>query len=150
MHAFLIYDVTQILYLAHVKGAFLQVGTQFVLLRGLKEFLNVLQVLLPTLNEGEDFIQIKNHERVGEGLQYVIHQPHKSSRDIYQPEGHDQPFKNASLGFEGGHPYIYGLYWNLVVTRLQIDLAEILGPIELVQQVINLWDWMPVPKSKFV
>jgi len=75
-------------------------------------------VLFPTLVEDEDVIEINNHERVGEGPQDVIHRPHKSSRGICQPIGHDQPFKKAFLGFEGSIPYIYGLYWNLVVVRL--------------------------------
>lgn len=49
MHAMFIYDVTQVLDLVHDKGAFLQVGTQFVFLKGLKDLLNVLQVFFPTL-----------------------------------------------------------------------------------------------------
>ena len=67
MHATLIYDVTQVLDLAHAKRAFLQVGTQFVLSKGLKDLSNVLQVFFPTLAEDEDVIQINHHEWVGEG-----------------------------------------------------------------------------------
>jgi len=62
MHTTLIYDVTQILDLAHAKGAFIQVGTQFVLPKCLKDLLNVLQVFFPTLAEDEDVIQINNHK----------------------------------------------------------------------------------------
>jgi len=62
MHATLIYDVTQIMDLAHAKGAFLQVGTQFVLPKVLKDLSDVLQVLLTTLVEDEDVVQINNHE----------------------------------------------------------------------------------------
>ena len=56
----------------------------------------------------------------------------------------------AFIGFEGGIQYIYGLYWNLVIARLQIDLAKILGPLELIQKVTNLWDWIPIPDNDFV
>ena len=73
MHAMLIYDVTQILDLAHAKGAFLQIGTQFVLSKGLKDLPNILQLFIRTLAEDEDVIQINHHERVGEGPQAVIH-----------------------------------------------------------------------------
>jgi len=62
MHTMLIYDVTQVLDLAHAKGAFRQVGTQFVLLKGLKDLPNVLEVFFPTLVEDEDVIQINHHE----------------------------------------------------------------------------------------
>ena len=37
MHIFLIYVVTHILNLAHAKGEYLQVGTQFALSQGLKD-----------------------------------------------------------------------------------------------------------------
>ena len=56
MRTTLIYDVTHILDLAYNKYEFIQVGTQFVLPKGLKDLLNVLQVFLPTLAEDEDVI----------------------------------------------------------------------------------------------
>jgi len=43
-----------------------------------------------------------------------------------------------------------GLYWNLVIARLEIDLVETLGPLKLAQKVINSWDWILVPDSDFV
>jgi hypothetical protein len=60
-------------------------------------------------------------------------------------ERHDQPLEKALLGFEGSLPHIKGFYWNLVIPRLQIDLAEIFFPLELVKKVINLWDRVPIP-----
>lgn len=105
----------------------------------------MLQVLYQTLIEHEGIIQIYNHKLVGERLQDVIHQPHKISRGIFQSKGHDQPLKKALLGFEGGLPYIYDLYWNLVISGIQIKFFEVLGPLELVKKVINSWDWVPIP-----
>jgi len=66
---------------------------------------------------------------------------------IFQPERHDQPFKKALLGFEGSVPHIEGFNQYLVITRLQVNLAEIFSPLELVQKVINLWDWIPIPDN---
>ena len=109
MHTFLINDVTQILDLSHAKGVFLQVGTQFVPLQGLKYLPNVLQVLFQTLVEDEDVVQIYNHKQVGKGLQDIINQHHKSCRGIFQPKMHDQPLKKALLRFEGGILYMYVL-----------------------------------------
>lgn len=65
MHAMLIYDVTQVLDLAHAKGAFLHDGTQFLFPNGLKDMSNLLQVFFPTLAEVEDVIQTNHHEWVG-------------------------------------------------------------------------------------
>lgn len=85
-----------------------------------------------------------------EGPQDVIYYPHKISKGFCQPEIHNQPLKKVYIVFKGSLPYIYGLYWNIVIVTLQIDLVKILGLIELVQQVINLWDYMPPPHSDFV
>ena len=63
---------------------------------------------------------------------------------------HDQLFKEALLEFEGILPYIGGLYWTLGIARFQINLAETLVPLELVQKIINMWDWIHVPSSDFV
>jgi len=62
MHATLMYDVTQIFELVHAKGAFLQVGTQFVLPKSLKDLLNVVQVFFQNLAKDEEVAQIKNHK----------------------------------------------------------------------------------------
>jgi len=56
-------------------------------------------VLLPTPSEDEDVVQINNHKIAGEVMQDVIHQPRKSSKGICKPKGHEQPFKEAFLGF---------------------------------------------------
>jgi len=58
---------------AHAKGAFLQVGTHFLLPKGLKDLLNVLQVLFPTLSEDENVVQINDDKRFGKGPENVIH-----------------------------------------------------------------------------
>ncbi len=73
MHATLIYDVTLILDPVHAKGAFLQVGTQFVLWKDLKDLLNVFKVFFLTLAEDEDVVKINNHEWDGEEMQDIIH-----------------------------------------------------------------------------
>ena len=111
--------------------------------------LNMLQVIFTNLVEDEDAIQIYNHKRVGERPQDVIHHPHNNCKGIFQPERHEQPLKKA-LRFEGGFPYIYGFYWNLVIARLQIYLAEILGPLDLVKKAINTWDWIPILDIDFI
>jgi len=62
MHTTLIYDVTQIFTLAHAKGVFIQVGTQFVLPKCLKDLSDMLKVFFPTLAEDENVIEINNHK----------------------------------------------------------------------------------------
>jgi len=52
----LINDVPHILNLGHAKSAFLQIGTQLVLAKGLKDPLNMVEVMFPTLVEDQDVI----------------------------------------------------------------------------------------------
>jgi hypothetical protein len=89
----------------------------------------MLQVFCPTLVEDEDVIQIHHHKRIGKRLQDIIHHPHESCQGICQAKGHDQPFKKTIFGLEGSLPYINMLYWDLVVTRLQINLIEVFPPL---------------------
>jgi hypothetical protein len=49
----------------------------------------MLQVFYLILVEDEDVIQIYNQKRIGEGLQYIVHQSHESCRSICQTKGLD-------------------------------------------------------------
>jgi hypothetical protein len=67
-------------------------------------------VFFPTLVEDEDVIQIYNHKEIGEGSQYVVHQPHEGGWGIFQDKGHDQPLKNTLFSLESTLPYISLFY----------------------------------------
>ena len=121
-----------------------------MLLQALEDLPNIVYVLFPTLIEDQDIVQVHYHERVGKGTKYVIHQPHEGCGGIPQPERHDQPFEKALIGLEGHLPHIRGFNWYLVITRLQVNLAEIFMPLELAQKVINLWDCIHIPNSDLI
>ena len=74
----------------------------------------------------------------------------KIARGIHQLKRHDQPFKKALLGFEGSLPHIEGFNRHVVITRLQVNIAKIFRPLELVQKFIKSWDWVPIPYSDLV
>ena len=129
MHTSVINDLPHVLNLGHTKSEFLQIGTQLVLLRCLEDLPNMVEVLLPTLVEDHNVIQVHSWKWVGERPQYVIPQPHEGCRSIFQPERHYQPFEKAFLGFEGSLPHIGWFNWYLVIPRLQVDIAEIFTPL---------------------
>ena len=56
MYTLIINDVPQILNLGQAKGTFLQVSTQLVLSKGLKDLLNMVEVMFPNLVEDQDVI----------------------------------------------------------------------------------------------
>ena len=62
MHPSFINNVFQILNLGYAKSAFLQFGTQLVLLQCLENLLDVVEVLFPTLAEDQDAIQIYHYK----------------------------------------------------------------------------------------
>jgi hypothetical protein len=78
MYPMLIKNVAQVLDPIHAKRTFFQVGIELVLSKSAQNLLNMLHVLLPHSYEDEDVIQIYYHKGVGEGSQYIIHQPHES------------------------------------------------------------------------
>jgi hypothetical protein len=112
--------------------------------------LNVLQVFRPILVEDEDVIQIHHNKILGEISQDIVHHPHEICWGIYQAKGHDQPFKKTFFGLEGILPCINMLYWDLVVARLQINLIEVFGTLELVQEIVNLGNLVSVPYCDFI
>jgi hypothetical protein len=112
--------------------------------------LNVLQVVHPGFSEDEGVIQIHRHKRIGEMPQDIFHHPHEICKGFFQAKGNDKPFKKALFGLEGSLPYIGLLYCDLVVARLQINLTEVFGPIELVKEIINLGNWVLVSECDFI
>ena len=47
-------------------------------------------------------------------------------------KGMTSHLKNSLLGFEGNIPHIIGIDWYLVIPELQVDLAKIFHPFELI------------------
>ena len=41
-------------------------------------------------------------------------------------------------------------YWDLVVARLQINLTEVFGPCELIKEVVDLGNRVPVSDCDFI
>jgi hypothetical protein len=68
-----------------------------VLLEGVQNLLNILQVFCPSLVVNENVIQIHHYKSIGEWLQDIFHHPHESGWSICQTKGHDQPFKKTFL-----------------------------------------------------
>jgi hypothetical protein len=50
----------------HAEGSFFQVGVELVLPQGVKNLLNMMQVLFPSLVVNEDVILIHHYKSIGE------------------------------------------------------------------------------------
>jgi hypothetical protein len=78
MYTMLINDVAQVMDLFHVEVLFFKVGVYLVLSQDVKNLLNMMQVLFPSLVVNEKVIQIHHYKIIGEWLQDIIHCPHES------------------------------------------------------------------------
>jgi hypothetical protein len=78
MYPMIIKNVSQVLDPIHAKRAFFQVGIKLVLSYNAQNLLNMMHVLPPHSTEDEDVIKIYDQKGVGEGSQYIVHQPHES------------------------------------------------------------------------
>ena len=110
----------------------------------------MLKIFHPTLVEDEDVIQIHHQKTIGERTQDIFHHPHESCWGIRQTKWHDQPFKKSFLWLEGGIPYIFLFYRDMVVARLQINLTQVFVPHELIKEVIDLWNQVSFSYYDFI
>jgi hypothetical protein len=92
-----------------------------VMLQGAQDLLNMLQMYLLSFVEYADVIQIHNHKRVCEWLQYVIHHLLECGRGISQAERHDHPLEDSFFRLEGCLPNINFLNRHLVLAWLLLD-----------------------------
>jgi hypothetical protein len=58
-----------------------------VLLQGVQNLLNMLQVFFPSLVVNENVIQIHHYKSIGEWSQDIVHHPHESGWSIFKPKG---------------------------------------------------------------
>ena len=69
---------------------------------------------------------------------------------LVKPKRHDQPLKNTFPRFEGSLQNIGLLNWHLMITELQVNIVEILVPLELVEEVVDPGNGMLIPYHDLV
>lgn len=65
-------------------------------------------------------------------MEYLIHERLEGGGSIRQAERHDKELIEHMMSAEGGLLNIFLRYPNLVISRTQIQLGEIFGPIEFI------------------
>ena len=110
----------------------------------------MVELLFPNLAEDQDAIQIHHTNELVKGRKMSSISLMNVVGTFVNPKDMRKPFKKVLLGFEDNLPHIIGFDWYLVITRLQINLDEIFFPFDLVQNIINPWDRVPIPDSDLV
>jgi hypothetical protein len=67
-----------------------------------------------------------------------------------KPKGMTNHSKRPSFDLKAGLPYICLFYRDLVVARLHINITEVFGPCELIKEVVDSGNWVPVSDCDFI
>jgi hypothetical protein len=73
----------------------------------------------------------------------------KVAWEFVKPKGTTIHSKIPSLYLKVFFHTSFFFYWDLVVARLQVNLTEVLGSLELVKKVINFGNWVLIPDCDF-
>jgi hypothetical protein len=86
----------------------------------------------------QDIINVNDHKFVQLFMEDRFHEGGEHQQNITQPKWHHQEFLWAILSphYHVFHILIHNV--NLIVPWFEINLAKVLCPIELIQQIINV------------
>ena len=93
-------------------------------------------MFLQCLSENEDVVQIDHYYTFrDEVFKDPVHHSLEGSRTIGQAKEHDKWFIKASVGLESGFPFITFLHLDIIKTPMDIELSEVPGPLQLVDEL---------------
>ncbi|KAK4723975.1 hypothetical protein R3W88_026754 [Solanum pinnatisectum] len=99
----------------------------------------MINMLFLTSQTDQNIMNKHNYEHIKVLSKHPIHQIHKCLRSISHPKRHFQKLimtipssKNRLQNITIFHP-------QFVITRSEINLREITGPLKLIKEVVNCW-----------
>ena len=84
--------------------------------------------------EDHDVVNVDDHD-VFHVSENFIHHGLESGGRVAESEEHDRGFVGSSMADEHGFPFVTFLDTDVVVTPPEIDLCEVLGSLELVDEL---------------
>src|SRR5712664_2284659 len=123
---------------------------QVILVKSFQDQLDVDLMIFKGIGEDEDIVEVDHYEYVSHVLEDMIHEGLKCSRSIGESHGHNQEFKRAITGAKGCLPLMASGNTHIVVASVQVELGVYLGTAELVKEVGDKWDWVPIFPGELV
>src|SRR5467141_3628725 len=102
------------------------------------------------IGEDEDIIEVDHYEDISHISEYVIHEGLERSRGIGESHGHNQEFERAISGAKCCLPLMASGDANIVVASPQVKLSVDLGTAELVKEIGDKWDRVPILPGELV
>jgi hypothetical protein len=74
-------------------------------------------------------------------MEHVIHERLEGGGSIGETKHNEQNFDVAMVRLECRLGHIIWVHQHLVVAAMKAELGEVARPFELIQELINDWDW---------
>ena len=103
----------------------------------LKDFADLLLMLLESARIDQDVVDITNAEDVKVFAESIIHESLGRSGSIGEPKGHNEEFKQSITSPEGGFPFVTFLNSDLVKASLEIESGKVFATMDLVQSFFD-------------
>src|SRR5467141_5281895 len=102
------------------------------------------------VGEDEDIVEVDHYEDVSHVSEDMVHEGLECSGRIGEPHGHNQEFKRAISGAKCCLPLMASGDANIVVASPQVKLGVDLGTAELVKEIGDKRDQVPILPGELV
>ena len=116
----------------------------------MQHYAEVFLVLLFTLRVKQDLLYKYQNKFIKIYIEYIVHHTHKFCICIGQPKQHYYKLVVVVPCTKGSLENILVANPYLMVPRLQINLLKYFGTSHLIEQVIDMREWVSVLDSHFV
>jgi hypothetical protein len=106
-----------------VEEAFLEFSEETILTESPEYFTDMLSVVLEVVGVDEDIIEVDDDRDVSEVGEDFVHETLEGRGRIAKTEGHNQEFKSAVAGPEGGFPFITRSDPDIEVAYPEVDFG---------------------------
>src|SRR5467141_58917 len=102
------------------------------------------------VGEDEDIVEVDHYEDVSHVSEDMVHEGLECSGSIGESHGHNQELERAITGAKGCLPLMASSDIHIVVASMQVELGVDLGTAELVKEVCDKRDWVPILPGELV
>ena len=104
-----------------------------------------LAVLFHRRREDEDVVQVYNDRSCVDLLSKdLVHHPLERRRRVGEPEEHDRRLEQSTVRPERCLPLVSFLHVHVVVSPSDVHLGEDLCALELIDELLDQWQWVTV------
>ncbi len=112
-----------------------------------KSLTEVDKVGCSILRIDQDIIKVNSYRLIEHVKEHSVHQALKTAGGVTQSKRHNAELKKSKLGEKSGLVLIPWLDLHLVVTLGKVQLGKYSSTLQLIQEVLYMWQWVTIPNS---